>query len=148
MRVMIVEDEPLLAMLLEALVVEVGCDVTGCVPTRQGALELAEREPPDLAFVDIRLADGITGPEVALDLSSRKIAVVFLTSSLDLVPANMAGAVGLVTKPYVETDMESVIAFMASAMQDGAVPPAPPALHLAPTGMESRNGRYHLSMAG
>lgn len=60
LRVMIVEDQALLAMELELVLAESGCDVVGCAMDRAGAFAIAERERPDLALIDINLLDGMT----------------------------------------------------------------------------------------
>ena len=65
LRVLIVEDQALLAMELEQVVEETGCAVAGCAMDTAGALEIAGRGPLDLALVDINLLDGMTGPDIA-----------------------------------------------------------------------------------
>ena len=71
-RVMIVEDEMLVAMELESLLENQGCDVVGPAPTVQRALALLDRERPDAAILDLNL-DGQTAIPVAAALNARGI---------------------------------------------------------------------------
>ena len=80
-RVLIIEDEPIIAMDIEALVAEAGHEVTAVVDTRDAAVEAAERMPPDLVLADIALADGSNGVEAAHDiLAEMPTAVIFITA--------------------------------------------------------------------
>lgn len=63
--------------------------------------EVAEGQRPDLALVDLNLHDGLTGPQIASDLSCGKsVVVVFVTGSPDQIPLDYAGAIGAITKPW------------------------------------------------
>ena len=80
-RVLIIEDEPIIAMDIEALVAEAGHEVTAVVDTHDAAVAAAERTPPDLVLADIALADGSNGVEAAHDiLSGMPTAVIFITA--------------------------------------------------------------------
>ena len=70
-RVMIAEDDPVMAGMLEETLVANGDDVCGTAGTVEKAVELGERYKPDLAVLDIRLADGGLGTEIAARLKSR-----------------------------------------------------------------------------
>ena len=65
LRVVIVEDQALLAMELELVLGEAGCDVVGRAMDQASAFTIADRERPDLALIDINLLDGMTGPRIA-----------------------------------------------------------------------------------
>ncbi len=77
-RVLIVEDEMLVAMELESLLAEHGCDVVGPAPTVQRALALLDGEPPDAAILDLNLA-GHTAVPVAAALNARGIPFLLAT---------------------------------------------------------------------
>jgi two-component SAPR family response regulator len=77
-RVMIVEDELLVAMELESLLEEQGCAVVGPAPTVDRALALLDRERPDAAILDINL-DGQTAIPVAAALKARGIPFLLAT---------------------------------------------------------------------
>jgi len=100
LKVLILEDEFLLAMDLEAHLEALGQDVVGVASDAAGAFDLAESEAPDLALVDINLRDGRSGPRIASGLARKHdTLVVFVTGSPDQIPSDYAGAVGAVLKP-------------------------------------------------
>jgi CheY-like chemotaxis protein len=76
--IMIVEDEMLVAMELESLVADYGCDVIGPVPTAQRALALLEEQEPDAAILDVNL-NGTTAAPVAAALSERGVPFLLAT---------------------------------------------------------------------
>jgi len=109
---MIVEDQALLAMELELVLGEAGCDVVGCAMDRAGAFAIAGRERPDLALIDVNLLDGMTGPQVAQSLVAEYgTAVVFLTANPEQIPDGFAGALGAVSKPFDEATIHAVVNF-------------------------------------
>ena len=80
-RVLIIEDEPLIAMDIEAIVTEAGHSVTRIADTRDRAVAAAEEEGPDLVLADIQLADGSSGIDAVSDiLSSVQAPVIFITA--------------------------------------------------------------------
>lgn len=130
---MIVEDQALLAMELELVLAESGCDVVGCAMDRAGAFEIAERERPDLALIDINLLDGMTGPQIAQRLVSEfGSAVVFLTANPEQIPEGFAGALGAVSKPFDESTILAAVSFARQFIQHRTVGETPRRFRLAP----------------
>ena len=130
---MIVEDQALLAMELELVLADAGCDVVGCAMDRAGAFEIAERERPELALVDINLLDGMTGPQIAQRLVSEYgTAVVFLTANPEQIPDGFAGALGAVSKPFDEQTITAVVAFALQFIFERTVGQPPRRFRLAP----------------
>ncbi len=120
-------------MELELVLAESGCDVVGCAMDRAGALEIAERERPDLALVDINLLDGMTGPDIARQLVKEYgSAVVFLTANPEQIPDGFAGALGAVSKPFDEATIRGVLAFARPFIRHGAISEPPRRFSLAP----------------
>jgi DNA-binding response OmpR family regulator len=110
LKVLIVEDEPLLAMDLEAQLSQMGHTVIGIAPDAEAAFGLADGARPDLALVDLNLSDGLTGPQIASELSRDKsMTVLFVTGSPDQIPSDYAGAVGAITKPWSLKALEQVV---------------------------------------
>jgi CheY-like chemotaxis protein len=136
--VLIVEDEALLALELEDMLQSGGHAVVGTATTRGEALALAERTRPALAFVDIHLADGPTGVEVARRLGERGIPVVFLTANVRRIPEDFAGAIGAIEKPYTETALASAIGFLARWIEGSDPPSHPPPGLMRPAGAPDR----------
>lgn len=133
LRVMIVEDQAILAMELELVLGDAGCDVVGCAMDSEGALAIAQRERPALAFIDINLLDGMTGPQIAHRLvRDHGAAVVFLTANPEQIPEGFAGALGAVCKPFDEQTIRGVVAFAQRFILDRTVGEAPRRFRLAP----------------
>lgn len=133
LRVMIVEDQALLAMELELVLGESGCDVVGCAMDKAGAFAVAERERPDLALVDVNLLDGLTGPQIAQRMVSEfGCAVVFLTANPEQIPDGFAGALGAVSKPFDEATIQAVVVFARQFIQHRTLGETPRRFRLAP----------------
>ena len=109
---MIVEDQALLAMELELMLAEVGCDVVGCAMDEASALAVADRERPQLALIDVNLLDGMTGPQIARRLiAAYGSTVVFISANPEQIPDGFAGALGVVSKPFDEETIHAIVAF-------------------------------------
>jgi DNA-binding response OmpR family regulator len=133
LRVMIVEDQAILAMELELVLGDAGCDVVGCAMDRDSAFAIAERERPALAMVDVNLLDGLTGPQIAHRLVSEYgAAVIFLTANPEQIPEGFAGALGAVCKPFDEQTIQGAVAFARRFILDKTVGDAPRRFRLAP----------------
>jgi DNA-directed RNA polymerase specialized sigma24 family protein len=79
--ILIIEDEPLIAMDLEALVEGLGHNVSGVARTRTEAVKLAGENRPGLILADIQLADGSSGLDAVNDLlKSFEVPVIFITA--------------------------------------------------------------------
>lgn len=133
LRVMIVEDQALLAMELELVLTDSGCDVIGCAMDRASAFAIAERERPDLALIDVNLLDGMTGPQIAQRLvSEHSAAVVFLTANPEQIPDGFSGALGAVSKPFDEQTIRAVVQFARQFILHRTVGETPRRFRLAP----------------
>ena len=133
LRVMIVEDQALLAMELELVLTDSGCDVIGCAMDRASAFAIAERERPDLALIDVNLLDGMTGPQIAQRLvSEHSAAVVFLTANPEQIPDGFSGALGAVSKPFDEQTILAVVQFARQFILHRTVGEPPRRFRLAP----------------
>ena len=83
-RIMIVEDERIVARDLAATLVDLGYAVTGMVGTGEEAIVKAKEWQPDLVLMDIRLAGSIDGVEASSRIKSeRDTPIIFLTSHSD-----------------------------------------------------------------
>lgn len=113
-------------MELEHVLHEAGHVVTGCARDAAEAVRLAEASPPDLALVDMNLADGATGADVARRLArAHGTAVVFLTANPEHAQADFAGFLGVISKPFEERTILETAAW-AAALRDGRSDAAPP----------------------
>lgn len=89
MKILIVEDELMIADILETVLIDQGHSVCGIARTTKQALLLAEREQPDIAIIDVQLADGF-GTDIAPTLFANNIGILYTTASVDsLGPLNV-----------------------------------------------------------
>ena len=89
-RILVVEDEVLISLMLEDVLKSAGAVVIGPAGTTTKALALLEQEPIDCAVLDIQLFDGPSLP-VAEALAARGIRFVIATGC-DTIPAGYNGA--------------------------------------------------------
>jgi DNA-binding response OmpR family regulator len=130
---MIVEDQAILAMELEMVLTDAGCDVVGCAMDRNGAFVIAEQQRPELALVDVNLLDGLTGPQIAKQLVEEYgAAVIFLTANPEQIPEGFAGALGAVSKPFDEQTIRAVVSFANQFIQTRTLGVPPRRFRLAP----------------
>ena len=109
--VLIIEDEPLIAMQLEDLVTSLGHTVSGTAATRTQAREAVESAMPGLVLADIQLADGSSGLDAVDDiLSVGTMPVIFITAYPErLLTGDRPEPTYLVTKPFQEATVRAAI---------------------------------------
>ncbi len=114
-RVMIIEDEPIIAMDLQNIVETLGHHVVGIAATRDEATALASREPADLVLADIQLADGSSGIDAVKDiLADHDVPVVFVTAFPErLLTGERPEPTYLITKPF---QVETLVATIGQAL--------------------------------
>ncbi|MGO4352875.1 response regulator [Rhizobium sp. RAF36] len=111
MRVLIVEDEALIAMELERIVTDAGHSTVGPVSTVEQALAHAPRV--EAALVDLGLADGLSGAALARRLIDRYgTKVIFVTGTPREVGHGLDGAVDVIGKPFSD---ERILQSLAKA---------------------------------
>jgi CheY-like chemotaxis protein len=100
--VMIIEDEPLIAMDIENLVTDLGHSVTGIARTRTEATALFAKKKPGIILSDIQLADGSSGIDAVNDiLNEADVPVIFITAYPEqLLTGKRPEPAFLVTKPF------------------------------------------------
>lgn len=111
-RVLIIEDEPIIAMDLKDIVESMGHKVVGTAATRTEAVELATEEQPDLVLADIQLADGSSGIDASRDIMERSpgLPVVFITAYPErFLTGDRPEPVFLITKPFEEEHVRTAI---------------------------------------
>lgn len=123
-RILIVEDEILVASELEGILEDLGHEPIGIVPDLQTAEDYFD-EHIDLALVDLNLRDGLTGPEIGARLGEKGVTVLFVTANPLLVGEGVAGVIGVITKPTDEATVRTAVDY-ALGVREGR-PVAPPA---------------------
>ncbi|HLL59629.1 MAG TPA: response regulator [Allosphingosinicella sp.] len=105
LRILIVEDEPLLAQTLKHLIeLNPRYEVTEVADDLASALQAAEERRPDIALVDLQLARGSTGFSVAVKLNEAGVPCLFTTGKAPSFPMPDL-ALGCLMKPYTEEDI-------------------------------------------
>ncbi|KJX90016.1 histidine kinase response regulator hybrid protein (plasmid) [Agrobacterium tumefaciens] len=104
LRILIVEDEFLIALELESSLLDAGYKVVGIAVTATEAVAMARAEQPNLAVMDIRLADRTDGVEAAIELFGMfGIRSIFASAHADEETRKRAAParpIGWVQKPY------------------------------------------------
>ena len=111
-RVMIIEDEAIIALDIASIVKEMGHKVTGIAATRTEAAALAFRHRPDLILADIQLADKSSGIEAVNDILKRigDVPVIFITAFPErLLTGERPEPAFLINKPYSEEQVRSAV---------------------------------------
>jgi PAS domain S-box-containing protein len=112
-RIIVVEDEKVVAADIESCVKGLGYEVVGAAATGTDALRLAVKTMPDLALMDIKLKGVLDGIEVAGALYDQlKIPVVYLTAHADaeiLQRARQTTPAGYVIKPFDDRTLRTAI---------------------------------------
>ncbi len=111
-RVLIIEDEPIIAMDIESIVRDLGHDVTGIAVTRDEAVALARKIKPGLVLADIQLADDSSGIDAVKDiLAEFTVPVIFITAFPErLLTGERPEPTFLITKPFQRSTVKAAIA--------------------------------------
>lgn len=111
-KVLVIEDEAIIAMDISAIVAEVGHKVTGVARTRAEAVELAAADRPDLILADIQLADNSSGIDAVNDILGQfdDLPVIFITAFPErLLTGKRPEPAFLITKPFTEDQVRSAV---------------------------------------
>ncbi len=123
--VLIIEDEPLVAMDLESIVTSLGHRVTGMARTHTEAVAAVEKHRPGLVLADIQLADGSSGLQAVNEiLQSKELPVIFITAFPErLLTGTRPEPVFLITKPFRVDAVKAILSqvlFFGSRSKAGA----------------------------
>ena len=111
-EVLIIEDEPIIAMDIETIVRDLGHNVTGVAVTRDEAVQQAKARRPSLVLADIQLADDSSGIDAVKDiLAEFKVPVIFITAFPErLLTGERPEPTFLITKPFQRSTVKAQIA--------------------------------------
>jgi CheY-like chemotaxis protein len=111
-HVLIIEDEPIIAMDIESIVKDLGHEVTGIAVTRAEAVALAKADRPGLVLADIQLADDSSGIDAVADiLADIDVPVIFITAFPErLLTGQRPEPTFLITKPFQQATLKATIA--------------------------------------
>jgi CheY-like chemotaxis protein len=110
-QVLIIEDEPVIAADIEALVRELGHDVVDIAATRTEAVDAVARKQPGLVLADIQLADGSSGIDAVKDILGQfDVPVIFITAFPErLLTGERPEPTFLITKPFQPETVKAAI---------------------------------------
>ena len=106
-RILIVEDEPLVAFDSEHLLRECGYEVVATVDTLADAVRVLGEEPVDLVLSDIQLHGDGDGMDVARAAGARQVPVLFVTANCPIEARGLG--LGCLAKPYSDKIMKSAL---------------------------------------
>ncbi len=123
LNVLIVEDEALLAMDIEAMIEDSGHHVVAEAASLHDVERLGSDVAFDLAFVDIQLARGTNGLDVCRLIRHRwaHAYIVFVTANPKKVPEDYCGAHGIIPKPFSRNGLMAAMRYI----EEGVCEPPP-----------------------
>lgn len=128
-RILIVEDEALIADHLAACLLAEGYAVDAVLDSAEEALAHLQTARPDLALLDIQLAGALDGVDLAMAIrGGAQIPVVFLTSNTDprtLARVQLSQPAGFIVKPFQPADLRPAIELALYAHKARQQAPAP-----------------------
>jgi DNA-binding response OmpR family regulator len=148
MLVLIVEEEPLIAVSLEVELELAGHRVLGPAEDPEHALRLASEHKPDVALVDIGLHGNLREIELARALRSKlDVAVLFVTMMRDTALQHQDAALGVITKPFDPDDVPESVEII-NALKHGKQPDSlPSSLELFTSARTRRDNRQPFASA-
>ncbi|HEX8579495.1 MAG TPA: response regulator [Allosphingosinicella sp.] len=127
-RILIVEDEPLVAFDNEHSLAEAGYEVAGTVDTLADAVRALTEEEVDLVLSDIKLNGDGDGMDVARAAAARNVPVLFVTGNCPL--EAQALGIGCLAKPYSEKVLKAALEALDRKLQGKKPGRLPPGLKL------------------
>ena len=116
---MIAEDDLMMADMLEDVLVESGYEVCGIARTVDKGVELGERCKPDLAVLDMRLADGGLGTDIAARLNRQATGVLYATGNGGQFGLTRADGEACLGKPFRPEDVVRALKIVEQMVSTG-----------------------------
>ena len=130
-RILIIEDEALVAMELRFVLEDLGYEVVGSAADARTALDLVSQKEVDLALLDIHLSDGPTGVELGRGLANDNgVTVLYMTANPGMLREGVAGTIGVLPKPTDEWAVQKAVDYALCRRNGLPVEYAPPELQL------------------
>ena len=133
-KVLIAEDDLMIADLAEDMLVGQGYEVCGIARTVPEAVALGRQHRPDLAVIDLRLADGGLGTQIAAQLADHpKLGILYATANVSDIPLTAADGHACLAKPYSAAALVRGLEIVAEIIATGtASAPFPSGFKLLP----------------
>ena len=138
-KVLIAEDDLMIADNAEEFLVRCGYEVCGIARTVDHAIDLGRRHKPDLILLDLRLADGGFGTEVAARLTALgRIGVLYATGNISQFPLDTTDGDAYIVKPYSCADLVRSLEIVSEVVTTGrASPPFPRGFRMLPLALRT-----------
>jgi CheY-like chemotaxis protein len=138
-KVLIVEDDLMIADGAEEFLAGCGYEVCGSARTVDDAVELGRRHKPDLIILDLRLADGGFGTEVAAQLTRLgRVGILYATGNISQFALDTADGDACIVKPYSPADLLRSLEIVAEIVTTGRPsPPFPHGFHMLPMSLSA-----------
>lgn len=145
LKVLIAEDDLMIADMAEEILVDAGYEVCGIARTVSEAVALGRLHKPDLALIDHRLADNGLGSEVAAKLRLLgKVGILYATGNNSEVAMLHADGDACLVKPYRPNELIQALKIVAEIVATGtATPPFPRGLKLLSRGSFKQTETSH-----
>jgi CheY-like chemotaxis protein len=112
-RVLIVEDQALIALSLAADLTAMGCDVVGRAASGEAAIEMARRNAPDVVVMDVQLVGHMDGIEAAVlikaECAPRLVFITAYADGPDRVRMEALAPVAILGKPYHPSELNLAV---------------------------------------
>lgn len=134
LKILIAEDDLMIADMAEVFLLDAGYDVCGIARTVSEAIELADTCKPDLALLDMRLADGGMGTEIVARLAPHVgMGLLYASGNTSELVLTAADGHAALTKPYRSLDLLRALELVTSLVVTGAAaPPYPRGFRILP----------------
>lgn len=126
-KILVVEDEMIIAAKISMQLTNLGYEVTGILPRGEEAVLHVEENKPDIVLLDINLKGNIDGIETALQMQKQAdIPIIFLTANSDEATFNRAKEsrpYAFISKPFKQLDLQRAIELTISRMAENETGP-------------------------
>lgn len=130
-KILIAEDDLMIADMIEEFLIDEGYEVCGIARTVDQALAIARTWRPDIAILDMRLAEGGLGTDIAKQWhDGPRIGVLYASGNVGVLPASACGD-ACISKPYHMANLVTALKIVEGIVTTGtALPPFPPGFRL------------------
>ena len=126
LKVLIAEDDVVIADMIEYFLTKHGYEICGITGSVQEAISLGQLHKPDLAILDMRLANGELGTTIAANLINIKLGILYATANGSEILLNAAVGHACLAKPYGSKELLRSLEIVAGMIAGGiATPPFP-----------------------
>ena len=145
LKVLIAEDDLMIADMAEEMLVDHGYEVCGIARTVAAAVALARLHKPDLAVINLRLADGGLGTEIAAQLGPlTRLGILYATGNMAQIILTATDGDACLAKPYSGTDLLRSLEIVAELVATGkARGPFPRGFQVLPSATSAHRDLSH-----